>query len=176
MLCRSPGRKPSFSRLYGRTGQDDPAHLIILESGDGHGHGQIGFTRTRRPQAESNHLAANGVHILLLAQCLGPDGLAADGVTDHIPVQFRQHLLLLLLAQRNGIIHALFLDLAALSGNLRKLTQNPARLIGLMLFSGDGHPPVAVHHGHMQIPLNLAYIGIPCAENLLHMLRRHIHL
>ena len=102
-----------FSGFNGRSGQDDTAHLVVLKSGDRHGHGQIRLTGTSRSQSEYDHVFPDGIHISLLPQGLGLDRLSADGMADAVRIHLHQFFLLVFFSHFNGIIHALFFDLIA---------------------------------------------------------------
>ena len=77
MSLRVPGRKPS--RSPASTGQDDAADFLLLQGLDGLGHCQVGLAGTGRTDPEDHGVGVDRVHIVLLVQRLGPDGLPTGG-------------------------------------------------------------------------------------------------
>ena len=65
--------------LDGGPGQDDAADFLLLQGLDGLGHGQVGLAGAGRADPEDHRVGVDRVHIVLLVQRLGPDGLAAGG-------------------------------------------------------------------------------------------------
>ncbi len=59
-----------LSRFHGGPGQYDPANLPILERIDGHSHGQVRFTGTRRADGEYDVILPHRFDIQPLAQSL----------------------------------------------------------------------------------------------------------
>jgi hypothetical protein len=64
--------------LDGRAGQDDAADGLVLEEGQGHGHGQVGLARAGRADAEDEVVGPDGLDVGLLVQALGIDRLAGQ--------------------------------------------------------------------------------------------------
>ena len=78
LFLKSTGQKAQIlPRLDNRTRQDQTAHLVTLERGNGERHGQIGLTGTGRTQAKGDGMQANGIHIALLPERLGTNDTAA---------------------------------------------------------------------------------------------------
>ncbi len=72
-LQRSRQKAQALARLDRRPRQDDAAHALGVQRRNGHRHGQIGFARTRRPDAEHHVVLFNGVNIAALVHALGLD-------------------------------------------------------------------------------------------------------
>ena len=64
--------------LDGRAGQDDAVDGLVLEEGQGHGHGQVGLARPGRADAEDEVVGLDRLEIGLLVEALGGDGLAGQ--------------------------------------------------------------------------------------------------
>ena len=78
LFLKGTGQKAQIlPRLDNRTRQDQTAHLVTLERGNGERHGQIGLTGTGRTQAKGDGMRANGIHIALLPKRLGTNDAAA---------------------------------------------------------------------------------------------------
>ena len=59
-------------------GQDDAVDGLVLEEGQGHGHGQVGLARPGRADAEDEVVVPDGLDVVLLVEALGVDGLARE--------------------------------------------------------------------------------------------------
>ena len=78
LFLKGTGQKAQIlPRLDNRTRQDQTAHLVTLERGNGERHGQIGLTGTGRTQAKGDGMRANGIHVALLPERLGTNDAAA---------------------------------------------------------------------------------------------------
>ena len=78
LFLEGAGQKAQvLPRLDNRTRQDQTAHLVALERGNGERHGQIGLTGTGRTQAKGDGMRANGIHIALLPKRLGTNDTTA---------------------------------------------------------------------------------------------------
>ena len=75
--CRGSEPLTPLPCFDNRTRQDQTAHLMALERGNGERHGQIGLTGTGRTQAKGDGMRANGIHIALLPKRLGTNGTTA---------------------------------------------------------------------------------------------------
>ena len=76
-----------LARLDGRTGQDDAVDLLALQRLHGLRHREVGLAGSGRADAEHDRVVVDRVDVLLLAERLGPDALAArrqDGLAQHI--------------------------------------------------------------------------------------------
>ena len=94
LFLEGAGQKAQvLPRLDNRARQDQAAHLMALERGDGECHSQIGFTGTGGTEAKRDGMRANGIHVALLAERLGADDATAIR---------QQHVI----AQRRGIMLA----------------------------------------------------------------------
>ena len=78
LILEGTGQKAQvLPRLDNRTRQDQTAHLVTLERGDGERHGQIGLTGTGRTQAKRDGMRADGIHIAFLTERLGANDATA---------------------------------------------------------------------------------------------------
>ena len=78
LFLKGTGQKAQIlPRLDNRTRQDQTAHLVTLERGNGERHGQIGLTGTGWTQAKGDGMRANGIHVALLPERLGTNDAAA---------------------------------------------------------------------------------------------------
>ncbi len=79
LLDEVPGEEAELlARLDRGAGQDDAVDGLVLEEGQGHGHGQIGLARAGRADAEDEVVGLDGLEVGLLVQALGIDGLAGQ--------------------------------------------------------------------------------------------------
>ena len=78
-----------LSCLNGRPREDNPVYLVGFKGGNRLSHGKIGFSRSRRTNAENNHFIINGLHIFLLSPGLRLHRFAHDRMTDDIAVKLR---------------------------------------------------------------------------------------
>ena len=78
LFLEGTGQKAQIlPRLDNRTRQDQTAHLVTLERGNGERHGQIGLTGTGGTKAKRDGMRADGIHVALLAERLGANGTTA---------------------------------------------------------------------------------------------------
>ena len=64
-----------FAGFDRRTGQNDATDLFLVQRRDRHRHGQIGFARAGRADAERDVVLADGIEVFFLADGLGGDAL-----------------------------------------------------------------------------------------------------
>ena len=108
LLLQVAGQKtkllPCFHR---RAGQNDARDVFCLKGFDGHCNGQIRFTRTRRADAKSHRILADGVEVFLLSQRFGADRPPFYGDGHEILRQLFDALFLAVMCKAQAITHGL---------------------------------------------------------------------
>src|SRR5207248_10688635 len=69
----------AFAGFHCRTREDNAAHLLVHECGNGHGDGKVCFSRTGWPDAEDHVVLFDGLDITALIQALGLHDSFAEG-------------------------------------------------------------------------------------------------
>src|SRR5438093_1289592 len=71
VLQRAGQKSQPLTRFYCGTRQDDAVDTLRQQRRNGHRHGQVGFARTRRPDAEHHVVLLDGFEIAALVDTLG---------------------------------------------------------------------------------------------------------
>ena len=91
-----PGQESEpLARLDGRAGQDDPLDLLALQRLHGLRHREVGLAGSGRADAEDDRVLVDRVDVVLLAERLRADALAAareDRLAEHLGRAARRRL------------------------------------------------------------------------------------
>ncbi len=91
LFLHGAGEKPEpFAGLHGGAREHDPAHPLLLVGEHGHGHGEVGLARARRPDGEHEVPLAQGLHVAFLGQAAGGDGARPGGDHHRVAEDVRQ--------------------------------------------------------------------------------------
>ena len=165
-----------LSGLDRRTGQDDALHFLLTKGRDGHRHTEVGLTGTRRTDAEGDHVLADRIHVVLLAEGLRLHRLAQCGAREDILIDLHHVAAPALLGEAEGdrIIYVLLGQGIATLAELEEILQNSPRLFGIPLLTDDLQNTVPIDDGDMKAPLDFLQIAVEKPENVLLVLHRDI--
>ena len=150
--------------LHRRSGQNDPVHSPLPESGYGGGHSQVGFAGTGRTHTHGDGVLLDGLHILLLAYGLGLDGLALGRNTDHITGHLGNLVVISRLDQGDEVSDLLLIDDFSLGGQGHEALDGAGRLVRRLLLTGDFQIRAPVQDLDPKLLLNAMDILIQGAE------------
>ena len=166
----------ALARLHGGARQYNAVDLFRAEGADRLGHGQIGLAGARGAYAERDGVLGHGVHIGLLAQRLGLDGLALGRDADHVPAQLAYLGLAALTHELEDVAHVLRVDNLAAAGQLQQAVYGLLRGHDVLRLAGNAQLVVPVRDRHMQLALYNPQVLVKAAEDaddVLHAVNRH---
>ncbi len=99
-----------MSPFHGWSGEDQAVHLPIFKGGDGHGHGQVGFTRSGWTYAKDHLVFSDGLDVAFLAHGFTAYGLSSGGKAHRIGPKLTVFLLFPPGFQGDDIIGGVLID------------------------------------------------------------------
>ena len=141
-------------------------HFPVLKRLDGHGHGQVGLAGARRADAQGDGVLLDSVHIPLLAQGLGLDGLALGGDAEHIPGDVVDVLLVARLHQIDDVADVLLGDGLLPPSQAQQALDRLDGVKDVLRLPGDLELVVPAHHRDVQLVLNELDVFVKRAEDV----------
>src|SRR5579862_56283 len=144
LLFQVAGQKAErLARLHRGPGEDDAVDLLLFERGKGHGHGEIGLARPRRPGSEHHVMGLDRLDVAALARGLGNDGRPFRRADD-LPLDEPGQAVLPGLADgAQGVVELVFADVDAVLAGVFELVEDPPGALDLISRAFEPQPAVA---------------------------------
>ncbi len=152
--------------LHRGAGEDDPVHLLLPEGRHRRRHRQIGLARPGGAYADGDGVVFDGVHILLLADGLGLDGLALGGDAHHVPGELGDLPLVPRPHQFDDIAHVLLADGLPPGGQGKQALDGLHRPHHVLALAADLQIGLPVHHRNVQLLFDQADVLVKQAEQV----------
>jgi len=159
-----------LSSLHGRPHQYDASYQLFGHGRHRHGHRQIGFAGSRRPDAEDHIIVADGLDVFLLLDALGRNRPLMRGNKDVVEKNIFQITIEVFAENTDGIDNITIINRIAFLDQVCQLCQQPLGELHMSLFPSDAELIPSEMDPHVKLLFNDFEMAAPRSSQLLHQL------